>query len=43
MSDLNKKILIAYYSRKGQNYAGSKLVNLAVGNMEVAANLQFPQ
>jgi len=39
MSDSNKKILIAYYSRKGQNYVGSRIVNLPVGNTEVAAKM----
>ena len=39
MIDSNKKILIAYYSRKGQNYVGSRIVNLAVGNTEVAAKM----
>jgi len=33
------KILIAYYSRKGQNYVGNRIVNLAVGNTEVAAKM----
>lgn len=33
------KILIAYYSRKGQNYAGNRIVNLPVGNTEVAAKM----
>ncbi|WP_243350220.1 flavodoxin [Parabacteroides sp. FAFU027] len=32
-----KKILIAYYSRKGQNYKGGSIVNLPVGNTEVIA------
>jgi flavodoxin len=32
-----KKGLIAYYSRKGYNYWGSKIVNLEVGNTEVVA------
>jgi len=31
------KILIAYYSRKGQNYLDGRIVNLSVGNTEVAA------
>jgi len=34
----NSKILIAYYSRKGQNYVGGSIVNLTVGNTEVIAN-----
>lgn len=32
-----KKSLIAFYSRKGSNYAGSKIVNLPVGNTAVIA------
>jgi flavodoxin len=31
------KILIAYYSRKGSNYVGGSILNLPVGNTEVAA------
>jgi len=37
MSDSSKRILIAYYSRKGQNYTGGKIVNLPIGNTEVVA------
>ncbi len=33
----NAKSLIAYFSRKGGNYVGGSIVNLAVGNTEVAA------
>lgn len=33
------KILIAYYSRAGSNYVGGDIVNLAVGNTEVAAQI----
>ena len=33
------KILIAYYSRRGENYVGGDLVNLAIGNTEVAAGM----
>ena len=33
------KILIAYFSRAGDNYVGGNVVNLAVGNTEVAANI----
>jgi flavodoxin len=33
----NSKTLIAYYSRKGQNYVGGSIVNLPVGNTEVVA------
>ncbi len=32
------KTLIAYYSRKGNNYAGGRIVNLPVGNTEIIAN-----
>lgn len=35
MSD--SRCLIAYYSRRGQNYVGGAIVDLAVGNTEVAA------
>lgn len=31
------RVLIAYYSRAGQNYVGGDIVDLAVGNTEVAA------
>lgn len=34
----NNKTLIAYYSRKGQNYYGGKIVDLKTGNTEVIAN-----
>lgn len=33
------KILIAYYSRKGQNYLNGSIVTLPVGNTEVAAKI----
>jgi len=33
----NSKILIAYYSRKGQNYVAGTIKNLSVGNTEVVA------
>jgi len=32
-----KKILIAYFSRKGNNYAGGEIVNLHIGNTAVMA------
>jgi flavodoxin len=32
-----KKILIAYYSRRGENYVNGDIVDLPVGNTEVAA------
>jgi flavodoxin len=34
---MNKNCLIAYYSRKGNNYVGGRIVNLPVGNTEVIA------
>jgi flavodoxin len=33
----DKKCLIAYYSRKGNNYVSGSIVNLTVGNTEVIA------
>jgi len=40
MSNLKgKKCLIAYFSRKGQNYVNGSIVNLPVGNTEVAAKI----
>lgn len=33
----NSKTLIAYFSRKGNNYSGGSIVNLAVGNTQIAA------
>ena len=33
------KSLIAYFSRAGNNYVGGEIVNLPVGNTEVAANM----
>lgn len=33
----NLKSLIVYFSRKGDNYVGGSIVNLPVGNTEVAA------
>ena len=37
MSNTNKKCLIAYYSRKGNNYLNGNIVNLPIGNTEVVA------
>jgi flavodoxin len=37
MNVTNKKCLIAYYSRKGQNYVSGRIVDLKVGNTEVVA------
>lgn len=33
------KTLIAYFSRKGNNYVSGKIVNLPVGNTEIAAGM----
>jgi len=33
------KCLIAYYSRPGNNYVGGNIVNLPIGNTEVAAKM----
>jgi flavodoxin len=33
----NAKCLIAYFSRKGENYVGGKIVSLPVGNTEIFA------
>ncbi len=35
----DKKCLIAYYSRKGNNYVGGRIVNLSIGNTEVVAKM----
>jgi flavodoxin len=37
MSKTNSKTLIAFYSRKGNNYVGGSIVNLPIGNTEVIA------
>lgn len=34
---MNKSILIAYFSRPGNNYVNGSIVNLPVGNTEIAA------
>jgi flavodoxin len=34
-----KKFLVAYFSRKGQNYVNGKIVNLPIGNTEVVAKM----
>jgi len=36
---MSSKILIAYFSRAGKNYVGGNIVDLAVGNTEVAAKM----
>jgi flavodoxin len=35
----DKKCLIAYFSRNGQNYVSGRIVDLKVGNTEVVANM----
>ncbi|MEN6333890.1 MAG: flavodoxin, partial [Phycisphaerales bacterium] len=35
----HKKILIAFFSRKGQNYVSGRIADLEVGNTEVVANM----
>lgn len=40
MKNVNaEKCLIAYYSRKGNNYVGGRIVNLPIGNTEVVATM----
>jgi flavodoxin len=39
MNVTNKKCLIAYFSRKGQNYVSGRLVDLKVGNTKAVANM----
>jgi flavodoxin len=39
MSLSDAKCLIAYFSRKGNNYVSRRIVNLPVGNTEVAAEM----
>ncbi|WP_425800441.1 flavodoxin [Desulfitobacterium sp. Sab5] len=39
MSFSDAKCLIAYFSREGNNYVSGRIVNLAVGNTEVAAKM----
>ncbi|PWL46822.1 MAG: flavodoxin [Clostridiales bacterium] len=39
MSTEKQKILVAYFSHRGENYFNGKLVNLTVGNTELAAKL----
>lgn len=34
-----QKCLVAYYSRKGNNYVSGRIVNLQIGNTEVVANM----
>ncbi len=36
---MSNKVLIAYFSRKGENYFNGKFVNLSVGNTEVVAKI----
>lgn len=39
MSFRDKKPLIAYFSRKGNNYVSGRIVNLPIGNTEVIAEM----
>jgi flavodoxin len=39
MTVTDKKCLIAYFSRKGQNYVSGSIVELKVGNTETVANM----
>jgi len=39
MKVTDKKCLIAYFSRKGQNYVSGKIVDLKVGNTEVVGKM----
>lgn len=39
MDFTRQKCLIAFYSRKGQNYVSGRIVDLKVGNTEVIANM----
>ena len=39
MSLANKKCLIAYFSRRGQNYSNGRIVDLKVGNTEIVAKM----
>ena len=36
---MKQKYLIAYFSRKGNNYVNGKIENLLIGNTEVIANM----
>lgn len=36
---MNEKVLIAYFTREGNNYVSGNIVNLPVGNTEVAAKM----
>ncbi len=39
MNSNNKKSLVAYFSRKGNNYVSGSIVNLSIGNTEVIAKM----
>lgn len=39
MEAKGNKILIAYFSREGNNYVNGRIVNLPVGNTEIAAKM----
>ena len=35
----NKKNLVVYFSRKGKNYSNGRIIDLAIGNTEIAAEM----
>ena len=39
MNSSEKRILIAYYSRRGNNYVSGKIIDLPIGNTEVIAKM----
>ena len=39
MNLTHKKCLIAFFSRKGQNFVGGRIVDLKIGNTEIIANM----
>jgi len=39
MNFSDAKCLIAYFSREGNNYVSGRIVNLSIGNTEVAAEM----
>ena len=39
MDKNNKKNLVVYFSHKGQNYFNGRIIDLAIGNTEVAAEI----
>lgn len=35
----DKKVLIVYFSRKGQNYSNGKIIDLPIGNTELVSKM----